>query len=138
MPCSDTTSRIRVRLDEEERVRSVSFRKVTCGRNIGGDSLLSRACVGLSVAEIVEKDGEEFRRNLEIVDVDEGFLFHLEWDALQAALARYTGDDDHVDPRKYKVASIISDGDGVEITVVILPPAELPPIAPCSKSSSSD
>lgn len=135
MPCKDTSSRITVVLDGRERFRSVAFEKITCGKTIGEGSALSRYCVGRALPEIAGGDGEEIRRRLGIEADDDRFLFQLEWNALQAALARYTGDDEEIGADRYKVASVVHDADRVEIALVIFPPADLPPVLPCSKSA---
>ena len=135
MPCKDSSSRILVHLDGEDRVQSVAFEKITCGKAIGGESALDGYCRGLSIRELAGGDGEAICRELGIDGDDGRFLFHLEWEALQAALARYTGDDDRFDADRYRIAHVIHDGDGVEIALVILPAADLPPILPCSKST---
>lgn len=136
MPCSDSSSRMVVRLDAGERIRSVDFDKVTCGKPIGGASLLSDYCSGRPLAEIAGADGGEICTALGMVDDEDRFLFQLEWVALQAALGRYTGDDEEIDTDRYQVSSIVHDSDGVVISLVVAPPGDLPPITPCSKSKS--
>ncbi len=132
MPCNDSSSRMVLRLDGDEHVRSIEFNKVTCGKPIGRESSLAAYCAGRGLAEIAEGHAGEICLELGLQEEEERFLFHLEWEALQAAIGRYTGEDEEIDAGRFQVASIVHDADGVEITLVIHPPPTLPPITPCN------
>ncbi|OGW22720.1 MAG: hypothetical protein A3K09_02200 [Nitrospinae bacterium RIFCSPLOWO2_12_FULL_47_7] len=129
MPCKDTTAKITVRLDPEERLIYFGYEKLTCSKIIGGGTGYKEYCVGRSIEEISKM---EFADLLEIL-IPEGtenqLFLYLEWDALRTAIAQYEGRE--VDERR-QLASISWDEGNVEICQVISAPKEMPKIASCT------
>ncbi|MBI4383367.1 MAG: hypothetical protein HY579_04960 [Nitrospinae bacterium] len=132
MPCKDTTSRITVRLDGADRLVDFDFSKITCNKEIGGETGYKGYCAGKSVDEISRIDFADLLDRFGPENTEEQFFLYLEWDALRTALAQYRGRDEEVDAGRYQLASISYDENGAEICQVIRPPADLPKIVSCA------
>lgn len=142
MPCSDSSSSIAICLDHEERFISFDFAKITCGWPIGpslGEGEIAAKtgydtyCVGKTLQEIVALPYEQVARKLKSADEETQFILYLEWDALRSAIARYLGlENTDIDADRCRISGINYDEKGMEISMVILPPKELPKILPCS------
>ena len=134
MPCSDSSSGINLRLDFDERLMKFDFAKITCSREITGNTGYSAYCSGKTLEEILEHSYHFLISELGLHDDDEKkFILHLEWEALRAAVAQYLGlEREDIDKDRCRITSIEYDETGIEIALVILPPKELPKILPCS------
>ena len=133
MPCSDSSSSIALKLDTGEKFVSFDFAKITCGREITGQTGYSKFCVGKALPEILNFSYNQIRDALASKTEEEQFILYLEWDALRSAIAQYLGVEiDGIDKNRCKITSIEYDEKGVEIAQVILPPQEMPKILPCS------
>lgn len=134
MPCSDSSSGLNIRLDANERLVRFDFAKITCSREITGDTGYSKYVAGKSLDEVISLRYQDVVKALEIEGDDEKqFILHLEWDALRAGLAQYLGiDHPDVDKDRCQITSIEFDETGIEIAEVVLPPKEMPKILPCS------
>ena len=132
MPCDDSSSRIEVRVDGEDRIAGFRFRKMTCSKGIGGDLGFEDYCRGRGIDEIRSLPIESVFRDLDVTDADDRFLLYLEWEALRAALDRYVGEDEHLDSERFRIASIEWDGSGAEIIQIIRPPKNMPAIIACT------
>ncbi len=133
MPCRDSSARVVLSVDDNDRIVSFRFEKITCGKVIGGSSGLDRHCRGISLADAPHLDGAQIAAALGVAGEDDRFFFQLEWSAFQTAVARFTGGNDPPGGERCRVASVTHDERGSSITVVILPPDDLPPIPPCSR-----
>ena len=133
MPCSDSSSSIALKLDAEDRFVSFDFAKITCGREIGKSATYSQYCKGKTLENILEIGYGQVVSDMTLVDEEDKFVLHLEWDALRSAIAQYLGIDRmDVDAERCQITSIHATDDGTEVALVILPPKELPKILPCS------
>ena len=134
MPCSDSSSGLNIRLDLNERLVSFDFAKITCSREITGNTGYSKYCEGKSLEEILNHDYVQLVQDLKIEgDEEKQFILHLEWDSLRAGIAQYLGiDHPSIDPDRCRITSIEQTEEFIEIAQVILPPKELPKILPCS------
>ena len=134
MPCSDSSSGINIRLDFDERLMKFDFAKITCSREITGNTGYSAYCCGKTLEEVLGHSYHFLISELELQDDDEKkFILHLEWEALRAAVAQYLGlEREDIDKDRCRITSIEYDETGIEIALVILPPKELPKILPCS------
>ena len=137
MPCNDTTSRIVVHLDLQDRLIDFEYTKITCDKAIVSNAGYQDYCVGKSIEEILAIDFSQLLGELKPASKDEEFLLFLEWDALRAALLQYIGGDEHLDREKYQIAAISYDADRIEIRQVILPPKDMPEIIPCHLARKS-
>jgi len=131
MPCSDSTSRITVRLDKKDRLIHYQYDKITCGQAISDGTGYGLFCKGKSLEDILAISFEALVGKMGANKVDDQFFLFIEWDALRTALAQYTGKDLGLDYTKYSVAHITYDNCYVEISQDIAPPKELPSIIPC-------
>lgn len=133
MPCKDTTSRVTVYLDSDDRLTDFDFSKITCRKEIGGGTGYLAYCKGKSAEEILRLEFQESLDFLELETSEEQFFLYLEWDALRTSIAQYLGNDADIDGDKYQIASISSDEAGTTIVQVIRPPETMPNIVSCRK-----
>jgi len=132
MPCSDSSSSISLKLDLQDRFISFEFAKITCGREISAETGYSKICLGKSLDEIFNISYEEAVHSLAIISEEAQFILYLEWDALRSCIAHYLGIDSPViDTNRCVVTSVDCDEEGTAVSLVILPPKELPKILPC-------
>lgn len=134
MPCNDSSSGLNIRLDLNERLVKFDFAKITCSREITGNTGYSEYCRGKSLEEIL---GHEFLTIVEELKIDgddeKKFILHLEWDALRAGIAQYLGiEHPSIDWDRCRITSIEHTDEFIEIAQVILPPKEMPKILPCN------
>ena len=139
MPCSDSSSSVLIKLDHEERFISFEYAKITCGREIQGDTGLNKYFKGRTLPEILAIPFADISQELKIQEEEAQFILYLEWDALRSALAQYLGfDDPQIDRERCFISSISATDEGIEVAEVILPPKEIPKILPCSLASRKD
>lgn len=138
MPCDDSTSRIDVRVDADERLTGYRYRKITCSKEIGGGTRLEAALAGRPVTEILPLSLEEILAAAAPKDEEESFFAFLEWDALRAALASYGGEDPGGEEGRYRIASIEQGPEGTLIRLDVRPPAAMPPIRPCASPAAKE
>jgi hypothetical protein len=136
MPCSDSSSGLNIRLDQNERLVKFDFAKITCSSEIGGGKALSRYCTGKTLEDIL---GLDFRMLVSALDLNTDeeaqFILYMELDALKSAVAQYGGIEyPGVDVERCKITSVEQGEEFIDIALVILPPKELPKILPCSLS----
>ncbi len=133
MPCSDSSSSIFIKLDTQERFVSFEFAKITCGREITGETAFCKYLKGMTLDQILNLPYLKVVNDLKITDDEAKFILHLEWDALRAAIAQYLGrSEEGIDFERCQITSITEDENGIEIAEVILPPKEMPKILPCN------
>jgi hypothetical protein len=134
MPCSDSSSGLNIRLDLEERLVDFDFAKITCSREITGNTGYSEYCKGQTLEQILAHDYFQIVKDLKAEGDDEKqFILHLEWDALRSGIAQYLGlEHESIDPDRCRITSIEQTDQYIEIAQVILPPKEMPKILPCS------
>ena len=133
MPCSDSSSSISLKLDSDEKFVSFDFAKITCGREITGQTGYSKYCAGKPIADILTIPYAQAVADLNLTEEEGQFILHMEWDSLRSALAQYLGDDNvEYDKERCQITSIEHTDEGMEVAMVILPPKELPKILPCS------
>ena len=138
MPCSDSSSSIAIRLDQQERLVSFDFAKITCGRAITADTEYQKYCKGKTFEEILKLNFSETVKILNLqADEEKQYVLYLEWDALRSAIAQYLGIEvEGIDRERCKITSITHDQDGIEIAEVVFPPKEMPKILPCSLANN--
>jgi NifU-like protein involved in Fe-S cluster formation len=94
MPCSDSTSGLNLRLDQDERLVFFQFAKITCSSEIGAGTGLNAFCVGKSLEEILNIDFYMLRTILGLEhDEEKQFIMYMELEALKAGVAQYLGVD---------------------------------------------
>ena len=136
MPCSDSSSGLNIRLDLNERLVKFEFAKITCSSEIGGGRALSQFCAGRTLEEMLDLDFRMLVSALDLNDDEEAqFILYMELDALKSAIAQYLGvEHPGVDAGRCKISSVEQAEEYIDISLVILPPKELPKILPCSIS----
>lgn len=137
MPCSDSSSGLNIRFDTQERFLSFEFAKITCSSEISASTGLSSFCHLKNLTEILDLDFFMIVSALNLnQDQEKQFILYLELEALKAGIAQYLGiDHPSYDADRCRITSIEHTNDFTEISLVILPPKELPKIIPCSKST---
>lgn len=131
MPCKDTKSMVSVRLDSQDRLIDFDFSKVTCGKGIGVGPQYKEYCIGMNIDEILAIEFPSMVEKFDVRGSEDQFLLFLEWDALRAILSQYLGKDEELDPSKYQIASIVHDGEEVEVHQLIHPPESMPKVVSC-------
>jgi hypothetical protein len=134
MPCNDSSSGLNIRLDHNERLIKFDFAKITCSREITGNTGYCDYCRGQSLEEILAHEFLSIVDELNIgQDEEKRFILHLEWDALRSGIAQYLGiDHPSIDAQRCRITSIEHNDGFIDIAQVILPPKELPKILPCN------
>ncbi len=131
MPCKDPTSGINVYLDSSDRLTGFDFFKLTCSKEIGGESGLQDYCREMRAEEIIELEFSVLLGVLKPSNVEDEFFLYMEWDALVAALAQYLGREESVDRDRYQIDAIEYEGDSAVIRQLIRPLEEMPKIVSC-------
>ncbi len=122
-----------MQLDHNEKFVSFEYAKITCGREINGETGLSSYCCGKSLEEILDLTYGTICQGLKIDNEESKFILYLEWDALRAAIAQYLGvEDEGIDSDRCQIISVEHNEVGIEIAEIILPPKEIPKILPCN------
>lgn len=143
MPCRDSSSSISLILDHDDRFLNFTFAKITCGQPITAETKLNNFLKGQTIHEILCLTYADLVTALAIDRADEErlFILYLEWEALKSALAAYLGDSvrgaENLDTERCRVTSIDADEDHIEISLVILPPKDMPKILPCHLADDS-
>ena len=133
MPCSDSSSSISFKIDNNENFISYEYAKITCGREIDGKTGLNEFYKGKDISDILQIDFIDLVNALKVKEEEAQFILYLEWDALRSAIAQYIGVvDESIDTQRCQITSIEEIDEGLEISQVILPPREMPKILPCS------
>ncbi len=140
MPCSDSSSGLNIKLDQNDRLIKFDFAKITCSQEISANTGYSKFCAGQTLDEILNHSYHQLVKNLKLEnDEEKQFILHLEWEALRSGIVQYLGiERDDIDKDRCKVTSIEYTDEGVEIAEVILPPKELPKILPCSLADKKE
>ena len=131
MPCNDTTSKITVWLDSDDRLTGCDFTKLTCNRTVGGETGYLEKCTGFPAEEILKIEFQEALDQLNLENTESQFLLYLEWDALRNSLAQYLGKTEDINPDRHQIVSIGHDENGVTITQTSQPPESIPKIISC-------
>jgi len=133
MPCKDTTSQISIILDKNDKLLNFEYSKMTCSKEIGGNTGFREYCLGKSIETLSKLEFNALVVDLDLQDPDKQFLFFLEWSALGAALDQYQGRLTPKDDDRYQIATISYESDRVEIKQMVLAPSQMPKIIPCRK-----
>ena len=136
MPCKDSSSRVTIKLDVDERLLEFDFSKITCSKEIGGGTGYLAYCSGKPVQEILTDDFNDLVNTLGLEDSEDQFFLYLEWDALRTAMFQYLGSDEDIDRERYQLASITHEMDHIEICQVIRPNHNMPKIVSCFKRTT--
>ena len=138
MPCNDTTSKITVRLDSDDRLTGCDFTKLTCNKTVGGETGYLEQCTGFSAEDILKIGFQEALDQLNSENTENQFLLYLEWDALRTSIAQYLGRMEDINPERHQIVSIAHDENGVTITQTIQPPEAMPKIISCRQLDRLD
>ena len=133
MPCKDTTSQINIILDKNDKLLNFEYSKMTCSKEIGGNTGFREYCLGKSIEILSKLEFNDLVVDLDLQDPDKQFLFFLEWSALGVALDQYQGRLPPKDDDRYQIATISYESDRVEIKQMVLAPSQMPKIIPCRK-----
>jgi hypothetical protein len=136
VPCKDSSSRVVIKLDFDERLLTFDFSKITCSKEVGGGTGYLEYCSGKLVQEILTDDFNDLMQTLGLEDPEGQFFLYLEWDALRTAMFQYLGSDEEVDRERYQLSSITHEMDHIEICQIIRPEQNMPKLVSCFKRSS--
>ena len=119
MPCNDVTERICVTIDQDDRLAEYAFRKKTCGRGVGADTLLLDELRGRAVDDLLAIEAEAFvsaRPVEDSPDLDmEIFLALKHVFAIQSALRVLIGREPGGKDDPCKAATIEYEPDGAVV-----------------------
>jgi len=133
MPCKDSSSSLVIHLDADEKFKSYTYAKITCGQEIKEEAGLNQYFAGRALGDIVQIPFLQISNDLNAKNEESQFVLYLEWDALRCAIALFLGlEDKEIDTERCLITSIEYTDEGTEIAEVILPPKEMPKILPCS------
>ncbi len=132
MPCKDTTAKIIVWLDKNEKLINFDFTKLSCSKIIGVGTPFMQFCIGHHIDDILDINFDLALQTLNSDNDEENFLMYLEWDALKSALQSYVGQN--LDSQRYQVASILHTEEGVKISIIIKPVKTMPKTLFCCNS----
>jgi len=130
MACRESSRRIDVRLDREDRLVTFTYTKIACGREIGTEGRLRSFCRGMRRDAILRFSFEDLPAELAGPEEEGRFLLFLEWAALRAALLLYGGAEPEGGGDRHRIASIERDDAGVSIRLVVSPPEGSRPVPP--------
>jgi len=133
MPCKDTKSQISIVLDSKDHLLSFEYSKITCNKEIDGESGFRDYCIGKSVDLLSKLEFNDLINIFQLCDTESQFFLYLEWSALSTALDQYQGKLIPKEENKYQIATIAYESDRVEIKQIVLEPSEMPKIVPCRK-----
>jgi len=91
MPCGDITENIEITLDKDDRLKTYSLNKKTCGGAVGAESFLLDKLENESVTRILEFDLPYTGHHQRPEDHAEEFVALKHLNALKSALQVYTG-----------------------------------------------
>jgi len=84
---------------------------------------------GKPLQDIVDLSFDKAIKDLNANTEEDQFFLHIELDALKCALAQFIGNEtDNIDKDRCHIESIKEKEEGSEITVILLPPKDLPKI----------
>jgi hypothetical protein len=131
MPCKDTTAKMIIYLDGEDRLVDFIFSKITCSKEIGGGTGFLEYCKGKTVEEIMSLEFSELLHFFSLKSDEDQFLLYMEWEALQSGISQLLGNS--INSKRFQIASISCDEGSTTISQVMLPLKEMPKIVPCLK-----
>lgn len=116
MPCNDVTELLEVVLDAEDRLVDYTFMKRSCGKGIGGESLLMDLLRGRSLDELLHKTAQEYLDEFPAADDIEEFLGLKHLFAIQGALEVLTGREPGRKDDAFAASGIVYGEDETRIT----------------------
>lgn len=136
MPCSDSSSGLNIRFDQDEKLISFEFAKITCSSEITAQTGLMALCQGKPLKDILHID---FHMTVSVLglndDQEKQFIMYLELEALKSGIAQYLGEEHpNLDAERCRITAIEHTEEYTEIALVILPPKELPKIVSCASA----
>ena len=91
MPCGDITERIKLTLDNDNRIDSYALSKKTCGGAVGLESLILEHVGGQSIDEIIGNTELSFLQPSTAEDEIEQYLRQKHFYAIRSVLNVYVG-----------------------------------------------
>lgn len=138
MPCSDSSSSMFIKLDPDEKFVLFQYAKITCGSEISGGTGYSQYCAGKTLEEILALSFQDVVKDLNVQEEENQYVLYLEWDVLRSAIVQYLGiEDDTIDMNRCKISSVDVTDQGIEISEIVLPPAQMPKITACGVKNNS-
>ena len=119
MPCSDVTELLTIELDREERVKSYSLTKRTCGGAMGRDSLILKLIRNRSVSELLALPAHLFYGEIQFSSDLKEMVYLKHYFAVQAGLAAYVGKQAKASRGECTLESVIFGSDGIELTGLV-------------------
>lgn len=119
MPCGDITEKIRLSIDNDERIVSYQFSKITCGGSIGGDLPLGQPLIGTRLDSIMEMtEGSDRLSGISSSDMNE-FIKIKQIRTIKHVIKVYLGREAGGIDNQCTIAGIEYDDQGVTIDAQI-------------------
>lgn len=138
MPCLDITERLEITLDAENRLVDYKLAKLSCGVDIGSQSLLLEALAGLTSDKIILISPQIFINELDIHDNEMRFIYLKHLLAIQVLLETYIGKRQGSADSKCTIESIEQNDSGIEIKSLIKLAIPVDEIEPCGCYNCKD
>jgi hypothetical protein len=123
------TSNITIQIDNQDRLVSFEFSKVPCGIKASPDIHYDRYCAGKTLEEIINIPFEQAASVINPESEEDEFSLYVEWEALRTSIAQYLGiDREDIDRDRCLMSSLEHTDDSHTISLILLPPKELPKI----------
>ena len=119
MPCSDVTELLTIDLDSEDRIRSYSLTKKTCGGTMGRDSLILKMIRGKPAEELIATPIEVFYRDIRFSSDLKEMVYSKHYLAVQAGLGAFLGQEGRASRGVSDLESVVYGPEGSEITARI-------------------
>ena len=122
-------SNITIHIDNQDRLVSFEFSKVPCGIKVSPDINYEQYCAGKTLDEIINIPFEQAASDLKPTSEEDNFFLYVEWEALRTSIAQYLGiEREDIDRDRCLMSSIEHADEGHTISLILLPPKELPKI----------
>lgn len=139
MPCENTLAEIILVIDETECLSDYTYKKMSCGKNVGTPHIFKEFAVGKKIDYLAALGFRDLLNLLSVEDREEEFLLYLEWKAMTESLRKYLGKEEKSeDSGRYKIAEVESFDASVTVKMLVTPPYGMPEITPYTDSGNAN
>lgn len=119
MPCNDITEILKLTLDNDDRIVEYSLRKITCGGNVAGQSLMRPWLKHKTVEEALAVRPVEILKSLSGSDELREYLHLKHLYSIQSALRVLTGESSGEIGQACVISALEQDENGTRLTAEI-------------------
>ncbi len=133
MPCKDITSQVILKIDHQDQIIDFNYTKHTCNKTVGDSSKFLSHLPEYNMFKILDMSFDNILNTIPHKSNQEKLLLFLQWDALQAIISAYLGQESQVDRSRHIISSVEHEPNHVKIVMMIKPPKKNYKIQPCFK-----